>query len=328
LDLQLENLDMTNKPLVSVIMIFLNAEEFLQEAVESVLAQTYENWEMLLVDDGSIDGSSEIARSYAARRPSQISYLEHHGHQNLGMSASRNAGIRNAKGQYFAFLDADDYWLPNRLETHVQILDVRPNVGMLYGTARYWYSWTHRAEDRERDFVPELRVKQPTLFEPPALLTLLLNGKAEVPCTCSILVRREVMQTIGGFEESFRGMYEDQALYAKVCLSTQVLATGDCLAWYRQHSKSHSTVVIESGDLFSTQYTFLKWLDIYCSRKNIKNANLIQTIQRNLWLNRNVSSTHFSALPPKVIYWLKKWILRLEEHVFPSKLRDWLWMRK
>ena len=315
-------------PRVSVVIIFLNAVDFLQEAIESVLSQTYEHWELLLVDDGSTDGSSDIAKSYTTRKPLQIIYYEHEEHQNLGMSVSRNLGIHNAKGEYIAFLDADDYWLPSRLATHVKVLDSHPEVGMLYGTAKYWYSWTHRVEDRERDFLPALRVKQATLFDPPTLLSLLLDGKTEVPCTCSILVRREVMKTIDGFEESFRGMYEDQAFYAKVCLSARVLATGDCLAWYRQHSKSHSTVAIQLGDLFSTQYAFLKWLETYCSKQDIKDANLLQTIHRKLWLNQNVSSGYFFALSPKSIYWLKKWILRVEEQFFPSKLRNWLWIRK
>jgi glycosyltransferase involved in cell wall biosynthesis len=88
---------MSDKPLVSVIVIFLNAADFLQEAIESVLAQTYEHWELLLVDDGSTDGSSEIALSFAFENSARIKYFEHDGHQNLGMSAARNLGIRKAK---------------------------------------------------------------------------------------------------------------------------------------------------------------------------------------------------------------------------------------
>src|SRR5437773_4242914 len=99
---------MTNKPLVSVIIIFLNAEKFIEEAIESVLAQTYDHWELLLVDDGSIDSSTEIALRYAEQYPGKVNYLEHEGHQNRGMSASCNLGIRNTKGEYIAFLDVDD----------------------------------------------------------------------------------------------------------------------------------------------------------------------------------------------------------------------------
>src|SRR5438105_1562536 len=103
---------MSSKPLVSAITIFLNEEKFLQEAIASVFAQTYDNWELLLVDDGSTDASTEIALRYAKQYPEKVRYVEHRGHQNRGMSAARNLGIRNAKGQYIAFLDADDVWLP------------------------------------------------------------------------------------------------------------------------------------------------------------------------------------------------------------------------
>src|SRR5688572_6006241 len=103
---------MAYRPLVSVVIIFLDAEEFIQEAIDSVFSQTYEMWELLLVDDGSKDSSSMIARRYAEEFPAKVRYLHHHGHQNLDMPASRNVGITAARGEYIAFLDADDIWLP------------------------------------------------------------------------------------------------------------------------------------------------------------------------------------------------------------------------
>src|SRR5215467_1200932 len=121
---------MSNKPLVSVIMIFLDAEKFIQEAIESVFAQTYANWELLLVDDGSTDASSEMALRYAEQYPTKVRYLEHEGHQNRGMSASRNRGINNARGEYIAFLDADDVWLPLKLEQQTAILESQPEAAM------------------------------------------------------------------------------------------------------------------------------------------------------------------------------------------------------
>ena len=80
------------KGLVSVTIPFYNAQRFLRETVESVLAQTYADWELLLVDDGSTDGSSGIAQSFAATFPGKIFYLEHPGHRNLGVNAARNLG--------------------------------------------------------------------------------------------------------------------------------------------------------------------------------------------------------------------------------------------
>ena len=104
--------DVKSEDLVTVIVIFLDEARFIQEAIDSVLVQSYPHWELLLIDDGSRDQSSGIARSIADQRPGKIRYLEHAGHQNLGMSASRNLGIRHAKGKYIAFLDADDVWSP------------------------------------------------------------------------------------------------------------------------------------------------------------------------------------------------------------------------
>src|SRR5436309_13798317 len=128
---------MSNRPLVSVVIIFWNVNGFLKEAVDSLFAQTYHNWELLLVDDGSTDGSTTIARSYLDRHPRRVRYLEHAGHANCGMSASRNLGIRNARGAYIAFLDADDVWFSNILEEQIVILEAHPEAAMVYGPIQW-----------------------------------------------------------------------------------------------------------------------------------------------------------------------------------------------
>ena len=88
---------MKNKPLVTVITIFLNAERFIEEAIESVLAQSYAEWELLLVDDGSTDASTEIALRYAEQYPQKVRYFQHTEHENHGISASQNLGIGRLK---------------------------------------------------------------------------------------------------------------------------------------------------------------------------------------------------------------------------------------
>ena len=110
-----------SSPLVSAIIIFLNERRFLQEAIESVFGQTYANWELLLVDDGSSDGSTEIAQRAAVTHGSRVRYLEHPGHANRGMSASRNLGWIEARGEWVAFLDGDDVWLPQKLERQISL---------------------------------------------------------------------------------------------------------------------------------------------------------------------------------------------------------------
>src|SRR5438094_221896 len=96
-----------HEPLVSVILPFLNAANFLQEATQSVFAQSYSRWELVLIDDGSTDPSSEFARDYAKRYPKKVRYFEHPEHGNRGACASRNLGIQYSAGEYIALLDAD-----------------------------------------------------------------------------------------------------------------------------------------------------------------------------------------------------------------------------
>jgi glycosyltransferase involved in cell wall biosynthesis len=125
-------------PEVSVVIIFLNAKFFLDGAIQSVLRQSFTDWELLLVDDDSWDGSSESAKPWAEHHADRILYLEHPGHANLGMSASRNLGIRHAKGRFVAFLDADDEWMPAKLTEHVAVMKGRSDVAMTYGPALHW----------------------------------------------------------------------------------------------------------------------------------------------------------------------------------------------
>jgi glycosyltransferase involved in cell wall biosynthesis len=269
---------MSNNALVSIITIFLNAEKFIEEAIESVFAQTYDNWELLLVDDGSTDDSTQIALRYAERYPGKVRYLEHPGPRNRGMSASRNLGISQAEGEYIAFLDADDVWLAHKLQQQVAILGAHPEAGMVYGKTQYWHSWTRNPEDAHRDFVPQLGVRTDALFEPPMLLTLLHPlGRAASPPPSDLLLRWEVIERTGGFEESFRGknqLYEDQAFLSKVYLNESVFVASECWDRYRQHPEQCISVVRKAGQYHSVRLFFLSWLEEYLYNQGVEDAEI------------------------------------------------------
>lgn len=105
------------KPLVSVIMPSYNAEKYIKEAIESVIAQTYKNWELFVIDDGSTDRTAEIARSYA-EKDSRI--ILHRNSHNMGTAKTRNTGIKLANGEWIATLDSDDMWHPEKLEIQLK----------------------------------------------------------------------------------------------------------------------------------------------------------------------------------------------------------------
>jgi glycosyltransferase involved in cell wall biosynthesis len=272
---------MNLNPLVSVIMIFLDEEKFIEEAIQSVFAQTYENWELILVDDGSKDGSSEIARNYARQQQGRVRYLEHPQHQNRGMSASRNLGIRDAKGEYITFLDADDIWLPDKLQQQTAILAAHPEVGLVCSPAQWWYGWTGRPEDLERDFIQQLDVALDTVVEAPELLLLYLQN--EWASICDLLVRREIIEAVGGYEPIFRGMYEDQVFHAKLCLRSAIFVTSECWYRYRQHTNASTASSHRAGQYRSTRRMFLNWLKEYLSKQGDNNAALRTVLRKELW---------------------------------------------
>lgn len=251
---------------VSIVTPFLNAGPFIEESINSVLAQTYDDWELLLVDDGSTDASTGIALRYAAAHPDKVRYLSHERRQNRGASASRNLAARHARGEYLAFLDADDVYLPRKLEVKVPILDAHPQVAMLYAATEYWYSWSGRREDAGRDWVWRKYGAEPdAVIEPPQLLVRFLEDGGTVPCMGGVLVRRAAVERVGGWEESFQRICTDQVFHAKLCLSVPVMIVDVCLDRYRQHENSSCQTVARAGQLNAAFDTYLTWLESYVS---------------------------------------------------------------
>lgn len=270
-------------PTVSCIVIFRDAARFLDEAIASVRAQTFADWELLLVDDGSRDASTAIARGHAAADPARVRYLEHPGHANRGMSASRNLGVAAARGRYVAFLDADDVWLPAKLAEQVAILDAHPEAAMVYGRTLIWYGWTGRAEDAARDFTYDLGVPPDTLVDPPTLFLLLLENKVQTPTTCNAMLRRETFTAVGGCEEKFRALYEDQVLFAKVHLAWPSWVAGTVWAKYRQHPDSASEAAARE-DYLATRRPFVAWVARYVRRTRFaRDARVRRAVRREWW---------------------------------------------
>jgi glycosyltransferase involved in cell wall biosynthesis len=275
---------MTGAGRVSVIVPFLNAEQFIEEAVESILAQTYENWELLLVDDGSSDGSSEIAREYAARNPACVRHVTHPGRGTRGASASRNLGITQATGEYVAFLDADDVWLPRKLQQQTALLSSQPKAAMLYGVSQWWYSWTGDPEDATRDYVHPLGLRAGVLIEPPALLApFFVHQTAAIPGPNSVLIRRSTAQLIGGFEEAFRSLYTDQVFYAKVCAHAAVVPYDECWDRYRQHPRSATAIARTRRGEEAARIVFLTWLIGYLTDRQIASEVCAALRRQRFW---------------------------------------------
>jgi len=114
-------------PRVSIVMAAKNYARFLPVAVESVLAQTFADWELLIIDDGSTDRTPDVVRPFLADHRVRYSRAD-----RLGQSRAKNLGIRLARGEFVAFLDADDAWLPTKLEKQLALFANRPEVGVVF----------------------------------------------------------------------------------------------------------------------------------------------------------------------------------------------------
>ena len=294
---------MTARPLISVIMIFLNEERFIREAIQSVLAQTYENLELILVDDGSIDGSTTIAKRHAQQYPEKIHYLEHPDHANRGMSASRNLGIHNARGAFLTFIDADDVVYPQKLERQLTILCSHPDAALVCGRAQWWYSWTGNPEDATRDFVQVLDVNLDTVVQSPTLLSLFLQD--EWASLCDVMVRKEAVEAVKGYEESFKGMYEDQAFHAKLCLAFPAYVASDYWYRYRQHPQACSSVSHETDQYADARQRFLNWLAGYFFEQRVGDIQLREILRREIWRLRHPILRGFLRRMRHIVFVLK-----------------------
>lgn len=271
----------SSTPVVSVITAFLNEERFLAEAIESVISQEYTNWELILIDDGSSDKSTEIALKYANDHKENIFYLEHEGHANRSTAASRNLGISKARGELVAFLDADDVWAPAKLLNQVAIMRACPKAAMLLEASDYWYSW----EDPSRqNIILQVGRDRDKTFEPPQLAeTLYPLAKPAAPCPSAIMVRKEALIRLGGFESKFTGkyqLYEDQAFLMKFYLNETVYISSQCNNRYRQRTGSCVQWVRKEGSYHVVREYFLNWMKQYMQQHHIKYRRVQRMLSR------------------------------------------------
>ncbi len=266
--------------MISVITIFLNGDRFMAEAIESVLAQTYEDWELILVDDGSTDRATAIAQDFAARYPEKIRYFEHPGHANLGMSASRNLGLKHARGQNISYLDADDVLRPDKLAEQARLLLEHPEVAYVYGPLELWRSWTGRPSDV--DELQDLGLMADRVIQPPELLKLFLQNEKNIPS--GVFVRAETFEKKGGYESAFTGMYEDLVMHAKICLSQPVYASSKSWYRYRQHPDSCNAQAWRTGRDRETRFAFLHWLEGYLVENGAGEGEVWEILQEQIRL--------------------------------------------
>ncbi len=195
---------------VSVVIPFYNAREFVTEAVESALAQP-ETGEVLLIEDGSPDGGEEVCRDLAGKFP-LVKFLQHPDLKNHGAAASRNLGIQNASFPFVAFLDSDDFFLPNRFKKTKEIFSSFPDAQGVYEAIGAYYE-----NDEVKALFYSLSLREITTItkevEPENLLASLLKGGIGYFSFDGVTVRKEVFEIVGYFNEKLRMMEDTEMMF-------------------------------------------------------------------------------------------------------------------
>lgn len=257
---------MENKVLVSIIMPAYNASEFIQESIDSVIAQTYDKWELIIIDDGSIDDTSMIVKSNILKDDRiKLFYQE-----NSKQGKARNLGIENADGEYLAFLDSDDLWLPHKLEVQLKEFE-NYDVDLVFSDSYFFYDTDSKNRNLKMNTLN-------SLFKGLGALDsfLVIN---RIP-NLTVLVKKETILSVNGFSEKNEIQNaEDYHLWLKLLIEGATFYGSDkVLASYRRHSNS-----VTSNDVLSTKQKIEVYYDLIQKypevKQKIRNA-LKQTLRK------------------------------------------------
>ena len=214
-------------PKVSVLIPSYNSEQFLAEAIDSALNQTFQDLEIIVIDDGSKDSSGEIAKRYQQLHPQKVRYLYQ---ENAGLAVARNVGLRSAYGEYIAILDSDDIWLPEHIQEAVQTLDADHNIGLVHA------NYTRVDEEGKILSTPQrdLRFLSGKMFEH------IFLRRADIACP-TVVFRKKCSDQVGGFDQNLTRLgCEDRELWLRIAQISQIMYINKVHAYYRMRHNSMS----------------------------------------------------------------------------------------
>lgn len=232
---------MQEQPLVSIVIPVYNVRKYIGETLGSVLSQTYSNIEIVVVDDGSTDGSSEVIEEFC-RTTHRIQYI----HQpNSGVSEARNAGIRASKGQYIAFLDGDDLWLPSKLEKQIARIKETGMDACYCGYTEYF------GDDTGKSF--------PSKYPEGLILYDILLEKTSA-WTSTWVIRKDLLPAHDLAFTKGCSWAEDMEFFARLMFFARVCAVSESLALYRKRENSLSSAARRTTEIPIWE-RYIQWVE-------------------------------------------------------------------
>jgi hypothetical protein len=228
-----------------------------------------------------------------------------------------------------ALLDADDVWLPGKLELQVAAMEAHPEVAMVHGPTLFWHSWTEQADDRSRDALTRLAARPGRVARGTRVLSRVLRDRADSLCTCALLLRKDRVVEVGGFEDEFTGLFEDQAFLSKLLTAHDTFVVGESTDRYRQHPDSCCATAGRYGDsVIAARRAYLAWLCDFFDGRRVP-AGLRWTARRELALHRVPALVRVRERARDRARELGGGAISLSytlgRRVLPAAVREWLW---
>mgnify|MGYP001592188480 CR=1 FL=1 len=210
---------------VSVVIPLYNAQDVIRETIESALAQTWKGCEIIVIDDGSTDGSGKVVQEFGDR----VRLIRQ---ENAGVAAARNRGIQEATGESIALLDHDDLWHPTKLEKQVRVLEQRPEVGMVITDVAHI-----NCAGRPMGIVGRG-------YNPSETFARLFVG-GYVPTPSAALIRKSVLESVGGFDEVFKSAgLDDHELWTRIAVGCEIANIAEPLTYHRNREVKPAPIAL------------------------------------------------------------------------------------
>jgi glycosyltransferase involved in cell wall biosynthesis len=260
---------------VSIILPVYNGEKYLSETIDSIIEQTFADWEIVAVNDGSTDNSHSILQQYKSNLGSKIKIIDQ---ENSGVSVARNVAIDNSESEYLAFIDADDMWLPEKLEKQIKILDNNPDVALVYSDL---LDLIENKTTRRKQILKR-KLQRGYIFEPLFYFNFIALS--------SVVLRKEMIEKYGNFDSDYK-IIQDYDLFLRIAEKNVIDYVDESLLIYRIHENNIS------GNMEAIERENFKLIEKWLKKKTY--------LSTSLKFNLKLTQLHYNTM--RYYLWKRKY---------------------
>lgn len=248
-----------NNELISIITASYNYENYIKETIESVISQTYTNWEMIILDDGSKDNSVDVIRNYCLK-DSRIKLYQHHNNENKGLAETLKLGLEKAKGEWIIFLESDDSITPDYIEKKLQVIKEYPDIKFIFNDVNC-FGDNSRVKEMEKYFISQ----KSKIIQNPNPRNFLCDFEEFniIPTFSTVMLKKEILKDID-YNSPLKKIL-DYYLWTQIALNNEFYYINQKLTNWRMHPNSYISTSCNKQDKVIFDIAIL---NIICKKEN------------------------------------------------------------